>query len=171
MTETTTVNDRQTRLAAAVDLLLTAAEHVNDAALGTIDTLGWEDAATLLADLRTAVSQHIGPVDASLVRQMYLTGPHGTALEVEGVGVVEISRSQDRKEWDHRATATAVLDAHLSRSETGEAPGPWEVLDWLMDAAGLNYWRVRQLRALGVDPGVFCSEVPGKPTVRITRPS
>lgn len=150
----------------AVELVALAAERLSTAAAGAIEPLDWEAAIRLLDVLRDAANT-IGQVDALLVRQAYLRGPHGkNAAELEGIGLVSIGRSQDRKNWDERGVARAVIDARMADT-TGEAPDPWQVAEWLLEVYGVQYVRVTPLRALGLEPAAFCEEIPGKPTVSL----
>jgi hypothetical protein len=155
----------------AVELVELVAHRLSHAATGIIETLEWEDCVRLLDALREA-THTIGQVDALLVRQAYLHGPHGQ-VEVDGVGLVGINRGHDRKNWDHLSLAQAVVDAHLeARHSRGndENPPPWDVLQWITDAAGFNYWRVTVVRdQLGLPVDEFCEKLPGKLSVQIPR--
>jgi hypothetical protein len=150
----------------AAELVALAADRLSTAATGVIESLDWEDCVRLLDTLRDAV-RTIQQVDSLLVRQAYLKGPHGkNAAEVDGIGLVSISRSKDRKNWDERGVAQAVIDARMADT-TGEAPDPWTVAEWLLEVYGINYVRVTPLRALGLEPEAFCEEITGKPTVQL----
>lgn len=150
--------DTATAMAAAV------ANQLSVAAAGAIEALDIEQCIRLLDQLRRAVAT-IQQVDALLVRQAYLRGEHGKQV-IDGIGVVEISRSRDRKHWDERGVARAVIDAKMADT-TGESPDPWDVAEWLLEVYGINYVRVTPLRALGLEPKAFCEETPGKPTVQL----
>jgi hypothetical protein len=156
-------------LPVAAELVALAAEKLSRAATGTIEGLDWEDCVRLLDLLRDA-THAIGQVDSLLVRRAYLAGPHGT-VEVDGIGVVGIHRGKDRKDWDHLSLATAVVDAHLEeRAARGEheAPPPWEVVNWITEAAGFNYWRVTIVRdKLGIPVSDFVEEKTGNLTVQL----
>lgn len=121
-----------------------------------------------MTDARTDLARVEATIEAHIVSLWREQGRGRTMLEVEGAGVVEVKRTVDRKRWDHAALAAAVIDAHLDGG-TGEQPTPWEVRDWLMEAAAPSYWRVGALRAVGLRPGDYCSELPGRDTVRLTR--
>lgn len=150
----------------AVEVVQTSADRLSTAAAGAIESLDWEDAVRLLDTLRAA-AHTIGQVDSLLVRQAYLRGPHGkNAAELDGIGLVSIGRSADRKHWDERGVARAVIDAKMADT-TGEAPDPWEVAEWLLETFGVGYCRVTPLRALGLEPEAFCDTMPGKPTVSL----
>lgn len=152
----------------AVKVFALAATQVNEAALGAInDTLTWTAAAQMLDEIRAAVEE-VGKIDASLVKHIYLTGPHGS-VEVEGIGVLDVRRGTARKAWDERSAVGALIDAHLAHGD-GVEPTPWEVADWILEAAGISYFRVTALRARGLIAGDYCTETTGKPTVQITRP-
>lgn len=154
-----------TDLTNAVAAVGKAGELLNIVAKGTIDTLPWDHALELLADLRATMDQHLRPIESSLVRHVYLTGPHGTT-EVEGHGIVEIRRTPDRKRWDERSAVYAALDTFMARRD-GEVPDPADVVDMVLELVGVQYLRTTALRAYGLRPGDFCEETPGKPSVRI----
>lgn len=158
----------ETTLPVAAELIALAAERLSTAAAGVIDGLDWEDCVRLLDLLRGAV-ETVNQVDSLLVRQAYLRGPHGrNSAELDGIGLISISRSKDRKAWDERGVARAVIDKHMEAAENlGEAPDPWTVAEWLLEVYGVQYVRVTPLRALGLEPGAFCEEITGKPTVQL----
>jgi hypothetical protein len=135
-----------------------------------LDPHSWEDLALLLKRVRAA-RQELTAIEAAferaIARRWVILGLRD-GQAVEDVGYVEVYRGKKRTGWDHVSLAAAVLDAHLSASATGEAPDPWQVRDWLMEAAGIGYWRVTPLRALGLNPDHYCTAEPGVPTVKIT---
>jgi len=154
-------------LQTAVSVLTAAADQLSVAAARDgIDALDWEAATRALADLRDGI-ETARQVDSLLVRHIYLHGPHGkNAAELDGIGPVSIGRSQERKNWDERGVARAVIDARMADT-AGEAPDPWDVAEWLLEVYGVSYCRVTPLRALGLEPKAFCEEIPGKPTVQL----
>lgn len=135
--------DEVPTLQVAVELARLVAEKVTAAAKGAIAGLTWDEAIDLLDELRTATGK-LADVDAALTAHIYHHGPHGDT-EVDGIGVVKIYRSQDRKNWDHLSLAQAVLDAHMD-DRGGEYPDPAEVVRWITDAAGFSYWRLGVIR-------------------------
>lgn len=154
-------------LTQAVDLFAAAAERLSEAAT-TSGLMGtdWQTALHLLDRLRAA-GRTAGQVDATLVRHIYLTGEHGQ-IEVDGIGVVHIGRGRERKHWDERGVARAVIDAKMADS-TGEPPDPWQVAEWLLEVYGVSYCRVTPLRALGLEPKAFCDDEPGNLQVSLPR--
>lgn len=151
-------------LTQAVDLFAAAADRLSETVVKALMGTSWQDTIRLLDRLRDA-GHTAGQVDAALVRHAYLTGEHG-AHEIEGVGMVGIARTRDRKSWDERGVARAVIDAKMADSD-GTAPDPWDVAEWLLEVYGINYVRVTPLRALGLEPKAFCTEEPGKPAVQL----
>lgn len=146
----------------AVTLFAEAAAAVNIAAKG-MDSLDWQVAANVLAILRKITTEHIGPLDASLVRHLYLTAPHGET-ELDGLGVMAVRRSRETKQWLKEEALGAVLDKHMEE-RGGEIPEPWQVLRWLLDAAAVDYLRVTHLRGLQINPENYRVTAPGKPKV------
>lgn len=157
------------RLAAAVHQLQVAADAVNTAALGSED-LPWTDLAAFLDTIRET-RKTIQAVEANMeVRTARAMGAADVkASEVEGVGFVEWHRGRDRKAWAHDAVARDVLAARMAEVG-GEVVDPHTVRDWLFDAAHVDYWRTRALRALGLDPQDYSTTTPGKLSVEVTRP-
>lgn len=161
--------EAQPTLTAAVASLQLAGELLNIVAKGAIEDLAWDEALELLSDIRATLDDHIRPIEASLVRHVYLKGPHGN-VEVEGIGMVNVHRSTNRKHWDERSALFAVLDARL-QERGGEVPDPAEVVEWVLEVAGINYLRVGALKAVGLRADDYCDTSPGTPQVAITRPS
>lgn len=151
----------------AVEAVLHAAEQLNTAALGTIDATDPTDAICYLDQLRDT-TDHIGTVVAGLTKHVYLTAEHGDQ-DIPGVGRVWVGRSRDRKEWDSRGAVFAYIDAKMIAAE-GELPDPTVVADWVMDvlpATASTSCKVSGLKAVGLDPKVFCEEKPGKISVTL----
>lgn len=163
-----------------VGVLRACADSLNETAAtasdsGGITALPWEDALTALSELRLAV-ETIQQIDAALVRHLYLTAPHGD-IEVDGIGVVSVRRSNERKEWDHqdwkhdvRGAILADIGDELYDLEGNEVDVAG-LIRKAQDVHGAQAPKVTALRALGLDPQGYCHEVPGKPTVSITRSS
>jgi hypothetical protein len=150
----------------ALTLLQLATQRLSEAAVDNIEPLDWEDAIRLLDQLRTAVAT-LQEIDSLLVRQIYLRGPHGkNAAELDGIGPVSIGRTADRKNWDERGVARAVIDARMADT-TGEPPDPWDVAEWLLEVYGVSYCRLTPLRGLGIEPEAFCDTTTGNPTVTL----
>jgi hypothetical protein len=145
-------------LAAAVERVALAALEVTTEATG-LDALAPEDCLRILYSLRAAL-EHLRDVEASLVREIYTRGEHGD-WQVLGLPVAKVTRSRDRKSWDGRGIARAVIDARIEE-RNGQIPDdPWDVADWLLEVLGISYGRVTALRALGLDPEMFCESSPG----------
>lgn len=158
-------DDPAERLAAAVELFVQCAEVVNTEGLHGVPDTDWQDGVRLLARIRYAMDQ-AGYVQSSLTTHVYLTGEHGDQ-DVEGVGRVKIARGRDRTKWDERGVVQAVLDAKM-QERGGEMPNdPWDVAEWLLEVLGVGYCRVTPLRALGLDPKLFCEDTPGKVGVQL----
>lgn len=146
----------------AVALFVTAAHHLNVALRGRVDNLTWRDSLDLLDGIRAAVRE-AQAIDASLTRHIYVTGPHGTQ-EVDGIGAVEITRGSKRTRWDERSALYAVLDTWME-DRGGEIPEPAEVVDKVLEIAGIQYLRVNALRAHRLRPDDYCHTEPGTPRV------
>lgn len=95
----------------------------------------------------------------------------GKTEEVHEVGVLEKRGGKKRKSWDHEGVASRVVSEIRVDKETGEVrdPSPQEVANALVEAAGINYWKVSSLRDLGIEPSEYCEESPGRVTVQILK--
>lgn len=91
----------------------------------------------------------------------------GNPIEVPGVATVEVKRGSERKTWDHAGLSKAVLESLLTDLQ-GEMASPWQVRDAIMDAVGVSYWRVKELKRRGIDVDDFCVKSPGKRSVILT---
>jgi hypothetical protein len=89
-------------------------------------------------------------------------------IEIEGLPPVKLRRTSTRKRWDDRAVVDALLDRKLAPLE-GDLPPAWDVADWLLDAAHVDYWRTGKLKELDIDPDDYCETVSGNPVVEFTR--
>ena len=165
--------DPTDRLTDAISNLAAAADAVNTAAKGVLGELPWEIAAAMLRTLRAITADHLGPIDASLTRHLYLTAPHGTT-EVDGIGVMDVHRTQDRKQWDHwtwqHDVRGAIIEKHLNGSSDlydldGNEYNVMDLLDKIQAVHGAQSPKVTQLRGLGLKPEDYCEERPGKPSV------
>lgn len=149
-----------------VDGTIIAADELNenlDTGLGQLDR-DWETAASQLARLRHA-RQLLSTLENAYERFIGEHAPFG-ATELLGVGLVTVRRGSDRKQWDHDGLSRAVIDAHVIANE-GVSPDPFDVRDWLMDAAAISYWRTTKLKPLGIDVDDYCHKERGRLTVQI----
>lgn len=129
----------------------------------------WEANAALLVQIREQVKalRDVEEMVERFVIQQRVSAAVFEDTEVDGVGVVSVHRTANRKAWDHDGLATNVLDRHLIEAG-GEEPDPWQVKQWLMDAIGVGYWRVGVIKALGIPVDEFCTTERGRRTVQIT---
>lgn len=135
-----------------------------DEALREVSAVDFEDLALILVETRKALDS-LRRVESELVKAVGKTGRYGL-VEVPGVGAFKIARSKDRKAWDDRGIVGALIDTHME-ARGGELPDtPWTVAEWVLEAAGIAYWRTGALKAQGLDPGDFCTETPGRLTVQ-----
>lgn len=98
--------------------------------------------------------------------------PHADRTVVDGVGVVEFSRTTGRTTWDDQQVMAALWDAATVDTSTGEVadtPDPARLVQ-LFTAAARPAWRVTALRK--VAPGLDLDEarytLPGRLTMRVT---
>jgi hypothetical protein len=79
---------------------------------------------------------------------------------------VQKRTSTDRRNWDHEALAKKVIALAM---DSGRIHHPMDVAAVLRGAAGFSYWRVTQLKELGIDPDEYADSSPGKTSIQITR--
>lgn len=131
--------------------------------------------ATLLASVRRAratlafLESEVETLVAGLMASNVVVIPE--------VGVLERRGGRKRTSWDHARLASLlavrVADQRRVDPETGEIlPRPpgrlaQDVVDELLDCAGLSYWKSGALKHRGLDPAAFCEEEPGRTTVGI----
>jgi hypothetical protein len=121
----------------------------------------------LLGILRASVRQAL-KLDALLVDHLHDHGTWGERI-VEGIGPVRTYRRPKNTRWDERGTAYAVLAKHMEETG-GEVPDPGVVIDWLLEAAAVDYYRVTALRALGIDVDEFRHQEKGTRAVDVPVP-
>lgn len=151
----------------ALDLLLAAADVLQHAAAGT-GTTGLDPEETLhrLRQMQR-LDFLLGTVRSELTRHAYQTGRRGKRL-IEGLGMVDVHRSDSRRRWDERGVAQAVIDVKMAEEHPdGTMPPPWEVVSWLLEAGAMDRFRTTVLRAWGLDPDEFSEYVKGKPAVSL----
>lgn len=131
-----------------------------------------EAALYLLATVRTE-RQRLAEIEALLEAECARRMP-SQRVELPGM-VAERKGGKDRKAWRHADLASAVVTGYLTDddgliadddSETAQTARDVERL--LLDCAGIAYWKTTALRALGIDPDVYCDSTPGRRTVHIT---
>lgn len=159
-------------LEVAVHNLETTVELLDEAlADDEAKTVDWPDLAGLLKRLRKArsdLARHESHLVTAITDQWRQRGMK-QAVAVKGVGMVEANPrpTPQRRDWRHQELTRDVIDAHI-RANGGEEPDAFAVRDWLLEAAGIQYWRVTPLRDLGLVPDDYCTREPGPPTVKIT---
>lgn len=79
---------------------------------------------------------------------------------------LEKKQGDDRKKWDHSGLAVEVARKIQQLSidpDTGEITmSPDEMMVKMLDYAAPSYWRLTQLRSIGVDADKYCEKSEGK---------
>lgn len=73
----------------------------------------------------------------------------------------ERRNSTDRRNWQHHDLARMLV-----KHREDDIAHPQDVVDVLLQAAGVSYWRVTELRKAGLDPDEWC-ETSTRPTVQV----
>lgn len=106
-------------------------------------------------------------VDALLCTYLLQSQPYGEQI-VEGIGPVRVRRTQASVHWDERGTAYAWI-RHKMEEVGGEQVDPETVVDWLLEAAAIDYFRKKPLTAAGLDPSEFYTSTTGNPAVDLPK--
>lgn len=120
-----------------------------------IDQADTEEIATVGYAVRHTLTQAVKQVDSALTTTLTERWTVSQAPRiVDGLPPIMVRRTAKSIRWPNPdQTAAAVIDAHLRRDHPdGDLPPPWDVQRWLLDAAGIGYWRTTDLRGLGIDP-------------------
>lgn len=162
--------DQVHELADAIDTVLGWARVADEHAAGAlaVDITG----AAYLLDMAKAARTHLSAVEQALtehIAAVWRLERHVAPVEVPGLGLVGVKWGVERKQWDHEALTSAVVDANLAAGD-GEIPDPFTVARWVTEAAAPSYWRAGVLRGLDIDPDDYCERRPGRASVVITTP-
>lgn len=94
-------------------------------------------------------------------------------VTLPGNVVVTRTTGARRKSWDHKGLGKVVADKIVQAAvdyDTGEVLlTPEEQIVRILTYAAPSYWRVKELKKIGVDPNKFSTTEPGKPGVKIER--
>lgn len=149
----------------AADLLVAAAELLTTAP-PSLDELDADEATRLLARIREGVS--IAKAFDTLICTRLIRERWGEQ-EVEGIGIVKYRRTAKSDRWDERGAAFAVVAAKMEERGGVVPDDPAEVVDWLLEAASVGYFRKTALRTMGIDPADFHHSERGNPAVDLPK--
>lgn len=86
-------------------------------------------------------------------------------------GTLERKMGSTRKSWNHKVLKSVVAEKVLERAidpETGEIMAPTsQLIHEALDMAGIQYWKVKSLKPLGVNVSSYCEEKTGDPKIII----
>lgn len=119
-----------------------------------------------LRSQRKAVADAEAYVEAHAVRLIRDQGDAREGALADGTPY-EVHSGSTRKAWDHARLAREVVGS-LIRDAGGEAPDPFAVRDALLECAAPSYWRVKALKARGIDASDYCETTPGRATISFT---
>jgi len=81
-------------------------------------------------------------------------------LNLSGGAIIEKKNAYDRKGWQHKELASAVVDRIIQSSidmDTGEVlKSTKEIALDLMTYCAPSYWRIKELSALGINADNYC---------------
>jgi hypothetical protein len=149
------------------DALFRLEEHLEvEAAFPTFDL---DKNLSLLADLRAQKARLMAAtneVERLVIDQM----PAKTYTS----GALSAERFANHKDvWDVRRTAWAVTEPACVNQDTGEVlvdeKAAWTIIDRLLQAANVDYFRVKSLAAFGLKADDFRDRELLRRTVKITR--
>lgn len=132
---------------------------------------GAEELARAYVDLKQvadAVAIVCREVETRLVNAMQTRH-----LTIENLGTFEKLPATSRKAWDHPLLAEKIvqkaLDKRLVDRDTGEVEDPVQVATKaLLSTAGISYWRVGEVKKLGINADEYCEKEYGNPRVKHT---
>jgi hypothetical protein len=130
----------------------------------SVGVLAWELQAARRA--ARACSDIARAIEGQLAEKM-----EGKTEVVEGVGTLERHWSPAKTTWNHGPLATLVAaasrDERVLDEKTGVIEGEAEAsARVLLRNAGISYWRVGELKRLGIDPDEYREKEGGRWTVR-----
>lgn len=117
------------------------------------------DAANVLLQLNLAKSD-IGMVYDSFSNFFSGLIKDKEILNLENGAQIEKKSSYDRKGWQHKELANAVIDKLTKMSvdmDTGEVlKTPAEIATDLMKYCAPSYWRIKELSSIGINADNYC---------------
>jgi hypothetical protein len=87
------------------------------------------------------------------------------AVTIPHVGTFERKRKTDRKAWDTKGLATALVADALER---GAIDHPLDVVELMLACGHVDYWRVEQIGARGFQVDEWCETTKGGPAIKFT---
>lgn len=95
-------------------------------------------------------------------------------MEIDGGFTLERTQGGNRKKWDHQRLGKVVADRIIESAvdmDTGEIlMNQKEMITAVLQYAAPSYWRVKQLKKLGINPNSYCEVEDGKVSVVIRKP-
>jgi hypothetical protein len=83
-----------------------------------------------------------------------------SAVPLAGNAIIEKKSSYERKAWQHKEIARAVISRLGQMSvdmDTGEVvKSPEEIAMDLMTYCAPSYWRIKELNSIGINPDMYC---------------
>jgi hypothetical protein len=118
-----------------------------------------EDAGNLLLHLNLA-KRDMSIVYDSIARQFGELMDRESAVPLPGNALIEKKSSFERKAWQHKDLAKAVV-GRLSQMavdmDTGEViKSPEDIALELMNYCAPSYWRIKELNNIGINPDMYC---------------
>jgi hypothetical protein len=81
-------------------------------------------------------------------------------VSLPGNAIIEKKSSYERKAWQHKDLAKAVVDRLTQMSvdmDTGEVvKSPEDIAMELMSYCAPSYWRIKELNNIGINPDMYC---------------
>lgn len=135
-----------------IDLEAEVMKTINDGA-----TL--EEAGNILLQLNLT-KRDMGIVYDSVAHRFGEMMDKESAVPLAGNAIIEKKSSYERKAWQHKDIAKAVVD-RLSQMavdmDTGEVvKSPEEIAMELMTYCAPSYWRIKELNNIGINPDMYC---------------
>jgi hypothetical protein len=149
--------------------LKTAQETVKTAGEGVL-AIHDEDFETVMAALYATreVRKAWADLEADLEREATAAARerHIKDGELPGIGAFKVRSGAIRKDWDHHALAVAVADNELAKA--GGTVDPYGLINALLEAAAVSYWRITRLKELEIPIDEYVTTTYGKSSVQFS---
>jgi hypothetical protein len=118
-----------------------------------------EEAGNMLLQLNLA-KRDLGTVYDFVANRFGEMMDKESAVPLGGNAIIEKKSSYERKAWQHKDLAKAVVD-RLSQMavdmDTGEVvKSPEDIAMELMTYCAPSYWRIKELNNIGINPDMYC---------------
>jgi hypothetical protein len=83
----------------------------------------------------------------------------GDVLTTEHGSTVKVNWSKARKSWEHARLVSLTAEAIIAKARDADGTlnvPPAVLIGQLLDYAHVDYWKIKALKDIGVDPDDYC---------------